>query len=61
MAPTKWPLAHITEVHPGQDGKVRVLTVKTMMGIYKHPIIKVIPLRHQLRLKLFRLAGSMLA
>ena len=61
MAPTKWPLAHITEVHPGQDGKVRVITVKTMKGIYQHPIVKVVPLMHQSLLKPFNLAGGMLA
>ncbi|XP_037906726.1 uncharacterized protein LOC119648870 [Hermetia illucens] len=26
--PTKWPLARILEVHPGQDGKVRVVTIR---------------------------------
>ena len=41
MAPTKWPLARIVEVHPGGDGKVRVITVRTMKGIYKRPIVKV--------------------
>ena len=44
MVPMKWPLAHIVEVHPGGDGKVRVITVQTMKGIYKHPIVKVVPL-----------------
>ena len=27
--PTKWPLAQIAEVHPGRDGNVRVVTVRT--------------------------------
>ena len=31
---TKWPLAHVTAVHPGTDGLVRVITVKTAKGIY---------------------------
>ena len=42
--PTKWPLARITKVHPGKDGKVRVVTVCTPKGSYKRPIIKVVPL-----------------
>ena len=44
LAPTKWPLARIIQVHPGKDVKVRVVTVKTAMGIYKRPMIKVVPL-----------------
>ena len=44
MAPTKWPLAKIIEVHPGKDGKVRVVTVKTAKGIYKRPVVKMVPL-----------------
>ena len=61
MSRTKWPLARIIEVHPGKDGKVRVITVKRMKGIYKRPIVKVVPLMRQSWLKLFSLAGGMLA
>ena len=43
-APTKWPLATVIKVHPGQDGKVQVVTVKTSKGIYKRPIVEVVPL-----------------
>ena len=43
-APTRWPLARVVDVHPGEDGKVRVVTVKTAKGIYKRPVVKVIPL-----------------
>ena len=46
-SPTKWPLARIEEVHPGKDGKVRVVTIKTTKGIYKLPIAKIVPLHHQ--------------
>ena len=38
---TQWPIARITEVHPGKDGLVRVATVKTAKGIYKHPMSKI--------------------
>lgn len=42
---TRWPLARIAEVHPGSDGKVRVVTVKTGQGsTLKRPISKICPL-----------------
>ena len=28
-APTRWPLARIIKVHPGQDGRVGVVTART--------------------------------
>ena len=43
MAPTKWPFAHIVEIYPRMDEKVRVVTVRRMKGIYKRPIVKVFP------------------
>ena len=45
--PTKWPLARITKIHPGHDGKVRVVTVRTEKGTYKRPIVKIVPLVFQ--------------
>ena len=44
LIPSKWQLAKITQVYPGQDGIVRVMTVKTKTGTYKTPITKVAPL-----------------
>ena len=44
MAPTKWPLACVAEIHLGGDGKVRVVTVETAKGRYTHPIVKIVPL-----------------
>ena len=41
LVPTKWPLARVTELHSGRDGIVRVVTVKTSVGIYKRPVVKV--------------------
>ncbi|XP_029167976.1 uncharacterized protein LOC114938272 [Nylanderia fulva] len=38
--PTKWPLARITDVHPGVDGLIRVATVKTATSSFKRPIVK---------------------
>ncbi|KAH8332114.1 hypothetical protein KR074_004420 [Drosophila pseudoananassae] len=39
--PSKWILGRVTEVHPGQDQRVRVVTVKTAKGIYKRHITKI--------------------
>ena len=44
MAPTKWPLARIVEIHPGKDGKVSVATIETAKGWYRRPIVKTVPL-----------------
>ena len=38
----QWPMGKIIAVHPGQDGKVRVATVKTAGGIFKGPIAKLV-------------------
>ena len=40
LVPTKWPLARVSQVHRGQDGLVRVVTVKTEKGTYKRPVTK---------------------
>ena len=45
-APTKWPIARVVEVHPGQDKRVRVVTVRTARGTYKRPVVKVALLLH---------------
>ena len=44
MAPTRWPLARVIEVHPGQDGKVRVVTIKTSKGVYTRRVVKLVTL-----------------
>lgn len=41
LVPGKWPLARVTEIHPGRDGVVRVVTLKTPTGTYKRPVAKV--------------------
>ena len=41
LVPTKWPLARVVAVYPGSDGLVRVVSVKTAKGMYKHPVTKV--------------------
>ena len=41
MVPTNRPLGRVIEVYPGQDGLVRVVSVKTLCGIYRRPVTKV--------------------
>lgn len=45
--PLMWPLGRITHIHPGQDGNVRVVTVRTRDGSYNRAISKicVLPIR----------------
>ena len=41
MVPTQWPLARVSQVHPGKDGVVRVVDLKTSSGVYRRPVHKV--------------------
>ncbi|KMQ88394.1 hypothetical protein RF55_12134 [Lasius niger] len=41
LPPSKWGLARITEVHPGPDGRVRVVTVRTAESTFKRPIAQI--------------------
>ncbi|KAL0820903.1 hypothetical protein ABMA28_005563 [Loxostege sticticalis] len=45
----KWAMGRVIEVHPGADGYVRVVTVKTKNGTMKRPVVKLslLPLKHQ--------------
>jgi len=38
--PAKWPLGRIIDIHPGEDGQVRVVTVRTQLTTLKRPIVK---------------------
>ncbi|XP_050459378.1 uncharacterized protein LOC126855608 [Cataglyphis hispanica] len=40
--PRRWPLARITSVHPGDDGRVRVVTIRTATSELTRPIAKII-------------------
>ncbi|XP_024874730.1 uncharacterized protein LOC112456432 [Temnothorax curvispinosus] len=42
--PSKWPLGRITKTYPGQDGLIRVVSVRTQNSVLKRPIVKVCPL-----------------
>ncbi|XP_062541281.1 uncharacterized protein LOC134209304 [Armigeres subalbatus] len=39
--PTRWPLGRIEAVHPGPDGLVRVVTLRTSRGNIVRPITKI--------------------
>jgi hypothetical protein len=40
LPPCKWELGRITQCHPGTDGLVRVVTIKTSTAEYKRPLVK---------------------
>ncbi|XP_055714211.1 uncharacterized protein LOC129808457 [Phlebotomus papatasi] len=42
MPSTAWPLGRVVQTFPGNDGRVRVVNVKTIKGIYRRPITKVV-------------------
>ncbi|CAL1672294.1 unnamed protein product [Lasius platythorax] len=42
--PSKWPLGRIIQTHPGTDGQVRVVSIKTQSSIIKRPVVKISPL-----------------
>lgn len=44
--PCKWPLARITQLHPGADGLTRVVTIKTATTTLVRPITKLAILPH---------------
>lgn len=44
ISPTKWPLARVVQVHPGSDGQIRSVTLKTATGLLQRPIVKIVSL-----------------
>ncbi|XP_046393727.1 uncharacterized protein LOC124161449 [Ischnura elegans] len=44
LPPLKWNLGRVIEVYPGEDGLVRVASVKTACGVWKRAISKLCPL-----------------
>lgn len=42
--PCRWPLARIVRLHPGEDGQMRVVDVRTSGGELTRPVVKVVPL-----------------
>lgn len=45
--PMHWRLGRISELHPGEDGVVRVVTVRTAAGFLKRPVVKLCILPNQ--------------
>ncbi|XP_062549573.1 uncharacterized protein LOC134214170 [Armigeres subalbatus] len=41
LPPMCWPMARIDDLHPGPDGVVRVVTVRTSTGRYTRPVAKI--------------------
>ena len=39
-----WPLGRIIEVHPGRDGKVRSVNIRTKSSVFKRPIVDLVRL-----------------
>ncbi|XP_075158086.1 uncharacterized protein LOC142231359 [Haematobia irritans] len=52
LPPGQWPLARITEVHPGTDGRVRVVSVISNGKTYKRPVSKIalLPIKDEFQL-----------
>jgi len=40
IPPFQWRLGRIVEIHPGQDGEVRVVTIRTSNGVFKRSVRK---------------------
>ncbi|XP_029167401.1 uncharacterized protein LOC114937893 [Nylanderia fulva] len=40
--PSRWPLARITKLHHGDDGVVRVVTIKTASSEFMRPLVKIV-------------------
>lgn len=43
-APGTWKMGRVVETHPGDDGKVRTVTVKTATSTFQRVVAKLIPL-----------------
>ena len=46
--PTKWPLGRVTALHPGKDGLVRVVDVRTATSQYRRALDKLIRLPEEI-------------
>lgn len=42
IPPTRWPLARIVQVHPGEDGHIRVVTVRSATTELTRPVAKLV-------------------
>ena len=44
-----WPLARVEQVHPGDDGEIRAVTLRCRGRTFTRPTCKVIPLQDPTR------------
>ena len=44
LPPLQWPLGVVEALHPGSDGEIRVVTVRTASNTLRRPVVKVCPL-----------------
>jgi hypothetical protein len=44
LAPTQWRRGRVTAIHPGKDGKTRIVTLRTAHGEVTRPIVKLVQL-----------------
>ncbi|UYV67640.1 hypothetical protein LAZ67_5001433 [Cordylochernes scorpioides] len=50
VPPAKWIMGRVVEIHPGKDGLVRVVSIRTKAGLLKRPLVKLalLPVPHDL-------------
>ncbi|UYV77229.1 hypothetical protein LAZ67_15000185, partial [Cordylochernes scorpioides] len=50
VPPAKWIMGRVVEIHPGKDGLVRVVSIRTKAGLLKRPLVKraLLPVPHEL-------------
>ncbi|UYV75878.1 hypothetical protein LAZ67_13001645 [Cordylochernes scorpioides] len=50
VPPAKWIMGRVVENHPGKDGLVRVVSIRTKAGLFKRPLVKLalLPVPHSL-------------
>lgn len=41
LPPLSWPMGRIVQLHPSDDGNVRVVSVKTSNGIVRRAVTKI--------------------
>lgn len=49
LPPGKWSLGRVVQTHPGDDGHVRVATVRTKAGVFKRAVVRMAKLPNQAR------------
>ncbi|UYV65348.1 hypothetical protein LAZ67_3004018 [Cordylochernes scorpioides] len=42
IPPAKWLMGRVVETHPGKDGLVRVVSVRTSVGVLRRPLVKLV-------------------